>query len=61
MDPMLMVGALFAAVALVVLVFANRRQRRGGDAGAWTDGGSGGGHCDGGSDAGGCDGGGGGD
>jgi hypothetical protein len=62
MDPMLVVGALFAAMALVALAFASRRQGRGGDGGAWTDGGSAGGSdgaC--GSDGGGCDGGGGGD
>lgn len=65
MDPMLAVGAFFAVVVLVVLVFASRRQGRGGDGNAWGDGGSasGDGACDSGSDSGGCggDGGGGGD
>ena len=63
MDPMLAIGALFAVVVLVVLVFASRRQGRGGDGNTWVDGGSasGDGACDGGNDAGGCDGGGGGD
>jgi uncharacterized membrane protein YgcG len=61
MDPMLVVGAVFAMLALLVLVFASRRQRRGGDADGSAVGGSAGSHCDSGSDGGGCDGGGGGD
>ena len=66
MYPMLLLGAMFAAIALVVLVFANRWQGRGrragsGDGGGWSDGGSHGGDCDAGGDGGGCDGGGGGD
>ena len=63
MDPMLAMGALFAVAVLVALVFASRRQGRGGDGNAWGDGGSasGDGSCDSGSDGGGCDGGGGGD
>ncbi len=62
MDPMLLVGGLFAGVALVVLVVASRRQRHGGngDCGGSIANGSGGSNCDSGSDGGGCDGGGGG-
>lgn len=63
MDPMLVVGAMFAVVALLMLVFTSQRQRHGadGDGGGSVAIGSGGGTCDNGSDGGGCDGGGGGD
>ena len=54
MDSMVVFGASLAVVALVVLVFASRRQGGrlggGGDGGSGTDGGSG---CDGGGDGGG--------
>ena len=64
MDPMLLMGTLFAGVALLALLFASRRHSRGGGGdgghvGSGTGGGDG--QCDPGGDGGGCDGGGGGD
>ena len=60
MDPMLLMGGAFAALALVALLFASRRHRGGaGDGGSGFVGSDG--SCDAGSDGGGCDGGGGGD
>jgi len=60
MDTMLVVGAAFALVALLALVWAGRRHGRSGEGSAWFEGSSGGGdgHCDGGSCDGGGDGGG---
>ena len=59
MDTNVLLGMVFAALALAIgLAFARRQPKRSGDGGsAWGDGGSAGDACDAGSDGGGCDGG----